>query len=215
MSARRGLSLLRVARRYCYNGVVGTKETTQITRRREGTRTLLYTESLLSDVLDAMARQLAGSLRAGEEIVLLGVLRRGVPLSAMLEERLQSLGVRPARRLQLEVKRYADDLRLLHPETLLRDDAEERNTDLAQASVVVVDDVLYRGHSLVRVVQHLAARGVGRIRSAVLVDRCCSVLPIQADVTGLRLQVAPGAIVEVHVPPYEADFSIELVSPDI
>ena len=47
----------------------------------------------------------------------------------------------------------------------------------------------------------------------VLVDRGVSLLPIHADVTGIRLDVAPGSIIEVHVPPYEADFCVELVQP--
>jgi pyrimidine operon attenuation protein/uracil phosphoribosyltransferase len=45
------------------------------------------------------------------------------------------------------------------------------------------------------------------------VDRACAVLPIHADVCGLTLQVAPGNIVECHVPPYESTWQIVLVQP--
>ena len=48
---------------------------------------------------------------------------------------------------------------------------------------------------------------------AVLVDRCVATLPLHADVVGLRLQVAPGHIIECHVPPYETDFSLQLLQP--
>lgn len=195
----------------CYNRSMGDNEKADnITMTG---RICLYHEAQLAGVLDEMARQLAASLRLDEEIVLLGVLRRGVPLAAMLDDRLRRLGVRSQGRFNLEVKRYADDLKVLYPATLLRDDAQESAMDFSETSVVVVDDVLYRGHSLLRVVQHLVARGAARVRSAVLVDRCCTVLPIRADVAGLRLQVAPDAIVEVHVPPYEEDLSVELVCP--
>ena len=37
--------------------------------------------------------------------------------------------------------------------------------------------------------------------------------PVRADVVGLRLEVAPGDVVECHVPPYEADFRVELLRP--
>ena len=40
-----------------------------------------------------------------------------------------------------------------------------------------------------------------------------SALPIHDDVIGVRLEVAPGSIVEVRVPPYEPNFAIELVRP--
>ncbi|HAY28148.1 MAG TPA: phosphoribosyltransferase, partial [Candidatus Accumulibacter sp.] len=102
---------------------------------------------------------------------------------------------------------------LLHPQTRLTEDTATTVADLAGRSVLVVDDVLYRGHSLLRVVQHLVQRGAARVVSAVLVDRGVSLLPIHADVAGLRLDMPAGSIVEVHVPPYEADFSIELVRP--
>ncbi|MDX5372461.1 MAG: DUF2238 domain-containing protein [Pseudomonadaceae bacterium] len=71
--------------------------------------------------------------------------------------------------------------------------------------------VLYEGHSLLRTCAYLAQLGARRVHSAVLVDRCVASQPIHADIVGIRLQVAPLDIVECHVPPYEADFSIRLV----
>ena len=111
----------------------------------------------------------------------------------------------------MKVKRYADDLSLLHPETLLSENAEQGAVEWPGKVVVLVDDVLYRGHSLLRVVQPLAQRGVAELRSVILVDRGVSLLPIRADVTGVRLNLPEGSIVEVHVPPYESDFCIELL----
>jgi len=177
------------------------------------TRSSIYDERQLEPVLDSMAARLAGLLASDEDLVLVGIRRRGVPLAAMLAEHLARRGLRPALRLELVVKRYADDLSLLHPQTRLSEDTAPTVADLAGRCVLVVDDVLYRGHSLLRVVQHLVACGATRVVSAVLVDRGVSVLPIHADVAGLRLDMPAGSIVEVHVPPYETDFSIELVRP--
>ncbi|MCM8611961.1 phosphoribosyltransferase family protein [Accumulibacter sp.] len=178
------------------------------------TRSCLYDERQLEPVLDSMAARLTGLLASDEDLVLVGIRRRGVPLAAMLAEHLARRGLlRPALRLELVVKRYADDLSLLHPQTRLSEDTAPTVADLAGRCAIVVDDVLYRGHSLLRVVQHLVGCGAARVISTVLVDRGVSVLPIHADVAGLRLDVPTGSIVEVHVPPYEADFSIELVRP--
>jgi len=176
------------------------------------TRFCIYDERQLQLVLDSMAARLAGLL-ADDDIVLVGIRRRGVPLAAMLAEHLAVRGVRPVLRLDLVVKRYADDLSLLHPQTMISEDTAPTAADLAGRTTLVVDDVLYRGHSLLRVVQHLVTRGATRVVSTVLVDRGVSLLPIHADVAGLRLDMPAGSIVKVHVPPYEADFSIELVRP--
>ena len=60
---------------------------------------------------------------------------------------------------------------------------------------------------------YLVAKQVKTIHTVVLVDRVCATLPIHADVSGMKLQVEPGRIVECHVPPYEPTFQIVLVQP--
>lgn len=141
----------------------------------------------------------------------LGVLRRGAPLADILCEKLLQHGLRPALRLDLMVKRYADDLALLHPETRLHDTQTPSSSSLAGYRVLVVDDVLYTGHSLLRVVNHLMARGAEQISLAVLVNRHCTTLPLRADVVGATVQIAQGDIIDCHVPPYEEDLGVYLV----
>src|SRR5690606_18769676 len=100
------------------------------------------------------------------------------------------------------------------PHTELREGEREAALDLSGHTLLVVDDVLYTGHSLVRVLDHLVTRAPAAIRVAVLADRGVATLPVHADVCGLRLDVAPGDVVECHVPPYEPDWRIELLRPD-
>ncbi|MNM61777.1 hypothetical protein D3C81_730840 [compost metagenome] len=71
--------------------------------------------------------------------------------------------------------------------------------------------MLYEGHSLLRASAWLAQLGAMETRTAVLVDRCVSRQPVRADITGLRLQVAPTDIIECNVPPYEREFGIEVL----
>lgn len=175
-------------------------------------RTRLYTTPELEAVIDAMADEVAAWLRPDLKLVVIGILRRGAPLADRLTEGLvrRHRVPRPLR-LDLAVKRYADDLTLLHPETRLDESAQVAALDLAGQCLLVVDDVLYTGHSMLKVVAYLAQKGPAQIRVATLVDRCVAQLPVHADVVGTRLQVAPGGIVECHVPPYEPEFAIELV----
>lgn len=178
-------------------------------------QTPIYDGAQLARVLDTMAAQLAARLQGAEAVTLVGVRRRGVPLAQALQPRLQALrpAAPPTERLDLQIRRYADDLTLLHPQTELTESTGQAGLDLGGRTVVVVDDVLYFGHSLNKAVQYLLAKGAGRILTAVLVDRVCATLPIHADVTGIRLQVAPGQIVECHVPPFEPTLQIVLVQP--
>lgn len=178
-------------------------------------RNCLYTTAELEVIIDAMAGQVAAGLQPGQQLVVIGILRRGAPLADRLTERLvQRHGVVRPLRLDLSVKRYADDLTLLYPETRLDESAQLTELDLTNHCLLVVDDVLYSGHSLLKVVAYLARKHPAQIRVATLVDRCVARLPMHADVVGVRLEVAPGAIIECHVPPYEPEFRIEWVQPE-
>ena len=177
-----------------------------------GQRTCLYDSAGLAAILADMARQLAGLLTGRKPVAIIGLLRRGAPLAEMLRDRLvRDYGLAGLPLYKLHVKRYADDLTLLHPETELAASAEQAALDLTGVTVVVVDDVLYRGHSLLKAVEYLAGKNPAEIRTVVLVDRGVTLLPIRADVTGMRLDVAPQDIIECNVPPYEADFRIDLL----
>lgn len=177
------------------------------------TRTTIYSTPVLARVLDVMAAALAARLLGQKHISLVGVRRRGAPLADELHQRLrQHLPGADMERLDLTIKRYADDLTLLHPQTQLTEQAEHAHIDLAGRAVVVVDDVLYFGFSLFKAVQYLLTKGAKNIHTAVLVDRHCANLPIHADVCGVQLQVAPGHIVECHVPPFEPSLQIVLVT---
>jgi len=180
----------------------------------DGQHTRLYDTNALQRVLDTMAAGVSARLADADQVSLVGVLRRGAPLADMLQERLvQRLPRIDMQRIDLSIKRYSDDLKLLHPQTQLIEQPEHTNMDLSGRVVVLVDDVLYGGFSLNRAVQYLVAKQVKTIHTVVLVDRVCATLPIHADVSGLKLQVEPGSIVECHVPPYEPTFQIVLVQP--
>ena len=178
------------------------------------TRTCLYDSARLDAVVGRMAQQAAGLLRANGPVAVVGVLRRGAPLADRLTRRMvQHHGLAPPLRLDLSVKRYADNLELLFPDTLLTEEPQHATLDLTGHTLLVVDDVLYTGHSALKVVDWLARKRPAAIHLAVLVDRCVPALPLRAEVVGLRLQVAPCDIIECHVPPYEPDFSVQLLRP--
>jgi pyrimidine operon attenuation protein/uracil phosphoribosyltransferase len=180
-----------------------------------GRRTCLYTTAQLDLIVDDMARQAAGLLTGRTRIAIVGIRRRGAPLADRLHARLQEgWGLRECVRLDLQVSRYADDLTLLYPETRLVEDPAHAALNLVDHTLLVVDDVMYAGHSLLRAVEYLACRQPAEIRTVVLVDRGAARLPVRTDIVGVRLDVAPSDIIECNVPPYEESFRIDLLQPE-
>ncbi len=175
------------------------------------TRFRLYDAAALEAVIDAMARQIAARFD-DTPMTLVGVLRRGAPLADRLLARLRAL--RPAwsiERTDLEVKRYGDDLALLHADTRLSATPEQQGMSFSGRRLVVVDDVLYQGHSAARVLDFLRDHHASEVYLAMLVDRCCATLPVRADFVGLKLQISPLDVIECNVPPFENEFAVDLL----
>jgi pyrimidine operon attenuation protein/uracil phosphoribosyltransferase len=179
-----------------------------------GRRTCLYSTEQLDAIVADMARQAAGLLTGRTQVAIVGIVRRGAPLADRLQTQMANVhGLCDCVRLDLKIKRYADDLTLLYPETRLTENPAHATLNLDGYTVLVVDDVMYRGHSMLRAVEYLAGKQPAEIRTVVLVDRGAAKLPVRTDIVGVRLDVAPSDIIECHVPPYEDNFGIDLLQP--
>jgi pyrimidine operon attenuation protein/uracil phosphoribosyltransferase len=150
-------------------------------------------------LLNGLARRLYAEL--GGDVVLVGIRRRGAPLAVSLAGRLVRLAGQPIEVGELELKRYADDLTVLHERPALG--AVSLPDAVRGGTVVLVDDVLYTGRSMLRAVEQVVEAGAARVCAAVLCTRDAPAVPVAATFAGLRLDVGAGGIIEVHVPPYE------------
>lgn len=157
-------------------------------------------------VLDAMAARLHG--RMGPRISLVGIRRRGTPLAAELARRLAGLAGSSPPLGEIELTRYSDDLGLLHDRPLAG--AIDLPPGLGDGTVVLVDDVLYTGRTLLHAVGVVLGHGARRVAVAVLCSRGAPDVPIEAAVVGMRFDLAEGDIIEVRIPPYEPAMEIAL-----
>lgn len=155
-------------------------------------------------VLERMAAAIQA--RVAGEVALVGIRRRGAPLAERLAERIgQRTGAEVAVG-EFELKRYADDLTVLHERPWMAD--PKLSFDVADRTVILIDDVLYTGRTILRAATWLDEAGAARAYCAVLCTRGAVDLPIEAAFVGLHLEVGEGNIIEVHVPPYEEDLAI-------
>lgn len=149
-------------------------------------------------LLDRMAEEVAAEL--GEEIAVVGILRRGAPLAGRLADRLEAAGV-AVDRGELRLERYSDELDVLHERTRMEE--PDLGFDVEGKTVLLVDDVLYTGRTMLRAAEWMAAQGAGRVACAVLCAREGRETPIDAEFVGAWLEVGEGGIVDVEIPPYE------------
>lgn len=160
----------------------------------------------LDRILGAMSRRLHA--RHQEPFHLVGIRRRGVPLAERLAHRLADLG-RDILVGEVTLKRYDDDLSLLNREP--EPEEEEPLPFEAQgARIVLVDDVVFSGRTLMEATAHFVRKGASAVEAAVVCARGEPDLSVHAATVGMRLDVGPDTIVEVHVPPYEDDAGVRL-----
>ena len=120
--------------------------------------------------------------RGSDDVVLLGIQTRGVPLAQRLAAVLEEIEGEPAACGSLDIGMYRDDLDRRPKRPL---GATDIPVPLAGKTVVLVDDVLYTGRTIRAALDALADLGrPNRVQLAALVDRGHRELPIRPDYVG-------------------------------
>jgi pyrimidine operon attenuation protein/uracil phosphoribosyltransferase len=140
---------------------------------------------------------------------LVGIQRRGVPIARRLAEEIEAHeGVRiPVG--ALDITFYRDDLSTLGQSPVLK--GTDLPFEVAGATVVLVDDVLYTGRTVRAAMD--ALREFGRpqaVRLAVLVDRGHRELPIRADHVGKNVPTSRDEVVKVRVTEVDGEDAVDI-----
>jgi pyrimidine operon attenuation protein/uracil phosphoribosyltransferase len=147
------------------------------------------TESDVRRALARIAHEVLEKNRGVEDLVLVGLQTRGVPLAARLQAILQGLEKQSVPIGALDVTFYRDDLALRQVQPVAR--RTDIPVDVTDKSIVLVDDVLYTGRTIRSALSAVMDFGrPRRVQLAVLVDRGHRELPIQADYVGKDLPTA-------------------------
>ena len=170
--------------------------------------------SSLTQVLDrdgigrTLARMAAEILENdGDDLVLVGIHSRGVPLAQRLAEILKANTGREIPLGRIDISLYRDDVgpwRPAHSQPVLK--RTELPFDLDERVVYLVDDVLYTGRTIRAALDALVDYGRPRaVRLAVLIDRGHRELPIAADVVGKVIQTSRQEDVQVRLIEFDGE----------
>lgn len=172
----------------------------------------LLSERAMEFALDEMAAKIAKIHPTVDDVVVLGMASRGIPLAQKLCERLSQKFGKSVARGSLDATFYRDDF---HYRTHIRS-SEIRITEMPVSvegkTVILVDDVLYTGRSVRAAMQ--AVLDLGRpssIKLCVLVDRGHREFPIAPDCVGLVVETAQNQEVCVQIKPIDKENTVYLV----
>ncbi len=165
----------------------------------------------IARTLTRIAHEILERNRGIEELALIGIRARGVPLARRLAKIISEVGGVELPTGALDITLYRDDL-MRHTV-----DAQPvvRSTEIAfsidDKSILLVDDVLYTGRTIRAALDALIEFGRPKtIQLAVLVDRGHRELPIKADYVGKNLPTSLAQSVQVHLVEIDGHDAVEL-----
>jgi len=138
--------------------------------------------------------------RDGDDVMLVGIHTRGVPLADRVAKALEESAGRKVAVGLLDITLYRDDVgpwRAAHQQPVLKKTVLPSNID--DRIIYLVDDVLFTGRTIRAALDTLIDYGRPlAVRLAVLVDRGHRELPIAADVVGRSLETTRDEDVQVR-----------------
>ena len=151
-------------------------------------RTPLLDERAFGRTLARMASEIVERSRGTDNLVLIGIQRRGVELADRLKRLIDTSEGSNLQSGKLDITLYRDDLQTIGPRPVV---GETRIPNLDGKTVVIVDDVLYTGRTVRAALDECADFGrPRRILLCVLIDRGGRELPIQADIVGISVSMS-------------------------
>ncbi|MGH1396365.1 MAG: bifunctional pyr operon transcriptional regulator/uracil phosphoribosyltransferase PyrR [Trichormus sp.] len=169
---------------------------------------ILSSEDLRRTV-NRLASEIIERTRDLSQLVLIGIYTRGVPLAELLARQIEAMeGINVAVGA-LDITFYRDDLDQIGLRTPAKTNI---SFDLTGKTVVLVDDVIFKGRTIRAALN--AVNEYGRpevIRLAVLVDRGHREVPIHPDFVGKQLPTAKEEIVKVYLQDWDSKDAVELI----
>ncbi len=172
-------------------------------------KSLLMDEAAVLRSITRITHEIIEKNGGTEQMVLLGIRRRGVSLARMIQARAISLEEHDIPLGSIDVTLYRDDL------TELTDLPEARESelpcDLTGKTVILVDDVIYTGRTARAAMEAILHHGRPRaIQLAVLIDRGHRELPIRADFVGKNIPTSRSEFVSVMMEEYDGETGVLL-----
>src|SRR3954468_15505054 len=154
----------------------------------------------MARALTRIAHEILERNRGTNDLALVGIRTRGVPLARRIAHALAEINHSEVATGALDIPLYRDDLmrHAVGPQPLVR--RTEINFSIDDKRILLVDDVLYTGRTIRAALDALIDFGRPRaIQLIVLVDRGHRELPIKADYVGKNLPTSLSQSVQVHL----------------
>ncbi len=172
-------------------------------------KSVIMDEAAVRRSMTRITHEIIEKNSGSEDLCLIGIRRRGLPLAAMLRDNLLRFEGRDVPLGCVDISLYRDDL------SELSDLPETGSTDIpfeiSGKKVIIVDDVIYTGRTARAAIDAVFHYGRPRmIQLAVLIDRGHRELPIRPDYVGKNIPTSHSEMVSVLVGEIDGKTEVQL-----
>jgi pyrimidine operon attenuation protein/uracil phosphoribosyltransferase len=165
---------------------------------------VLLDADALARTLSRIAHEIIEANPELDEVALVGIHTRGVPLAQRLRRLIEERAGEAPDLGTVDITFYRDDVAVRGGEAPIHAQPVVRSTaldfPLEGKTVVLVDDVLYTGRTIRAAIEALFDYGrPARVQLAVLADRGHRELPIRPDYVGKNLPTSRGERIQVQL----------------
>ena len=169
----------------------------------------LLDENAIRRALTRLSHEIIEKNKGVEDIVLVGIKRRGYPLAERLSEFIEKFEGVKIPVASVDITLYRDDLTNVSDTPNLND--PKIDVDIRGKKVIIVGDVLYTCRTARAAIDAIMDQGRPEfIQLAVLVDRGHKELPIRADYVGKNIPTSKDEIIKVQIKEIDGTDSVEI-----
>ena len=170
----------------------------------------LMSASEIERTLVRLAHEIVERNGGVEELGLIGIRRRGVPLAQRLGKLVERIEGTPVPVGTLDISFYRDDLSTVGPKPVVQ--KSDIGFAIQDKSIVLVDDVLFTGRTTRSALDALFSHGRPRqVQLCVLIDRGHRELPIEAAFVGRIVQTTMNEVIEVKLTEIDSEEKVLLM----
>jgi len=171
----------------------------------------IMSASEIERTLIRLAHEIVEKNNGVENLTLVGIKRRGVPIAGRLGKLIQQIEKKPVAVGTLDITLYRDDLSTVGSAPVIQK-STPLGVDIVGQNVILVDDVLYTGRTVRAAMDALFDHGrPRRVQLCVLIDRGHRELPIEAAFVGRTVQTTDMEIIEVRLSEVDSEEQVILV----
>ena len=170
----------------------------------------LMSSSEIERTLVRLAHEIVERNNGCDNLGLIGIKRRGVPLAQRVAKLIETIEKTPVDTGVLDISFYRDDLSTAGPRPIV--EKGDIGFDVNGRDIILMDDVLFTGRTIRAALDALFDQGRPKsVQLLVLIDRGHRELPIEARFIGRTIPTSRREIIEVKLREVDNDEQVLLV----